>query len=181
MGSRASCTAIVLVTLTALTAPTASSTEPITAANWRRHPAIVEVRAIYREVQQAKAAGALRKEVRTFGYCRAYEDGDRSLYLDAAGAARSYHLVRGSDDSAVETTSYYDRDKTLRFVFATAAAVNGTAYQYRIYLSKSGERVWQERRLLKGPGYSFPAQLSDDWLVRDPKQAFSAAHPCESP
>src|SRR5262245_37024363 len=114
MRSKASYAAIMLVTLTA---PPASGTEPITAANWRHHPAIVEIRAIYRKVQHAKAAGALRKEVRTFGYCR-YQDGERCLYLDAVGAARSYHVGRGSDDSAVETTSYYDWDETLRFVFA---------------------------------------------------------------
>ena len=173
-------TLALLLTLTALAATAASSAEPpITAANWRRHPAILEIEAIYREIRQAEMSTRLRKEERTFNYCRAYEDSDRTLYLDTGGTARSYHVGRGSDDSAIQTTTYYDRDGALRLVLAKAAAVNGTAYAYRIYVSKSGARLWQERRRLHGPGYSFPVQLPDNWLVRDPTQAFRAAHPCE--
>jgi hypothetical protein len=56
--------------------------------------------------------------------------------------------------------------------------VNGTAIEYRVYLSKDGHRLWEERRHLKGPGYAFPAELPDDWLVRHPAQAFHAGHPC---
>jgi hypothetical protein len=169
-----------IVALAGMAATTAvAGAEPITAANWQRHPAIVEIRAIYQEISQAEKAGHLRKEERTYSYCRAYEDSERVLYLDARGAVRSYHVDRGSDDSAVRTAYYYDRDGALRFVFARAGAVNGTHYEYLIYLSKSGERLWQEWRHLEGPGYTFPAELPDDWLVKDPKQAFEAAHPCE--
>lgn len=173
--------AVLLVALAAMAVATAFGAEPITAANWRRHPAIVEIRAIYQEIRQAETAGRLRKQERSFEYCHAYQDGERTLYVDAGGAVRSYHVGGGSDDSAIQTAFYYDRDGALRFVFATAGAVNGTVLEYRIYLSKAGERLWQERRDLKGPGYTFPNELPDDWLVRDPKQAFDAAHPCESP
>jgi hypothetical protein len=162
-------------------APPAATAEPITAANWQRHPAIAEIRAIYRDIRQAETAGRLRKEERSFGYCRAYEDSERALYRDAGGAVRSYHVGRGSDDSAVQVAYYYDGHGALRFVFAKAGAVNDSSYEYRIYLARSGERLWQERRHLKGPGYSFPSELPDDWLVRDPRQAFEAAHPCEKP
>jgi hypothetical protein len=73
---------------------------------------------------------------------------------------------------------YYDAAGALRFVLATAGAVNGTVAQYRIYLSKAGRRLWQERRDLKGPGYGFPSRLPDDWLIDKPAQAFHAAPPC---
>jgi hypothetical protein len=66
----------------------------------------------------------------------------------------------------------------LRFVLVKAGAVNGTACEYRVYLSKAGARPWEERRHLKGPGYTFPSQWPDDWLVRDPMQAFRAQAPC---
>jgi hypothetical protein len=164
--------------LAVLAAPAASGAEPITTANWPRHPEIVGIRAIYREVRQALLAGRLRTEERTFGYCRAYEDTERTLYRDGNGIARGYRAGRGSDDSAAQAAYYYDRAGTLRFVLVQAGAVNGTAIEYRIYLSKVGERLWEERRNLKGPGYSFPAELPDDWLIRDPVQAFDAAHPC---
>ena len=91
---------------------------------------------------------------------------------------RSYHVVRGSDNSAVQVAYYYDAAGALRFVLATAGAVNGTAIEYRIYLSQAGKRLWQARRKLKGPGYTFPAELPDDWLVEKPMQAFHAKDPC---
>jgi hypothetical protein len=100
------CGRICAFLLTMLVAPQVAGAEPVTAANWRRHPAIVEIRAIYRETRQAETAGRLRKEQRTFEYCRAYADGDRTLYLSRTGAVRSYHVVRGSHDSAVQAAYY---------------------------------------------------------------------------
>jgi hypothetical protein len=79
-------------------------------------------------------------------------DTERTLYLDPDGAVRSYHTGGGSDDSAIQGTYYYDRHGRLRFVFATAGAVNGTVIEYRIYLSKSGARLWEERRDSEGAG-----------------------------
>jgi hypothetical protein len=170
---------VVLVPLLATTAaPLAAGSEPVTASNWRRHPAIAEIRAIYQETRQAGAAGRLQKEQRTIGYCLPYEDAERTLYLGANGAVRSYHRGAGSEDSAVQAAYYYDRDGALRFVLVKAGAVNGTAYEYRIYLSKAGKRLWEERRHLKGPGYTFPGQWPEDWLVWDPMQAFHAKAPC---
>jgi hypothetical protein len=138
----------------------------------------VEIRAIYREVRQAVAAGRLRREEQAFAYCRAYEDTERTLYRDGNGTVRSYHAGRGSEDSAARAAYYYDRAGILRFVLVKAGAVNGTAIEYRVYLSNAGQRLWEERRDLKGPGYTFPVQLPDDWLVKDPVRAFHAAHPC---
>jgi len=169
---------VACLTMLALAPPLASGAEPVAAGSWERHPAIREIRAIYRETQRAKATGRLRKEQRTFAYCRAYEDGERTLYLSRTGVVRSYRVGRGSDDSAVQVAYYYNAAGALRFVLATAGAVNGTVIEYRIYLSQAGKRLWQERRDLKGPGYTFPAELPDDWLVDKPMQAFHAKDPC---
>jgi hypothetical protein len=158
--------------------PSWLAAEPITAANWQRHAAIVEIRAIYRETRQAETAGRLRKLRREFEGCLSYEDTDRTLHLDKDGNVRSYHVGKGSEDSVAQTTYYYDRDGALRFIFVKAGAVNGTEVEYRIYLSKAGARLWQEQRLLKGPGYTFPPELPDEWLVGDPRQAFEAKSPC---
>ena len=56
--------------------------------------------------------------------------------------------------------------------------MNGSALEYRIYLSGAGKRLWEERRIRKGPGYSFPVQLPDNWLIREPVQAFHAQPAC---
>jgi hypothetical protein len=52
----------------------------------------------------------------------------------------------------------HDRPGALRFALAQAGAINGTADEHRIYLTKSGERLWQDLRR-KGPGYGFPPEL----------------------
>jgi hypothetical protein len=152
-----------------------ASAEPITAANWRKHPAIVEIRAIYQETRQAEVAGRLRKEQRTLGDCQHTE---RALYLNAGGSIRSYHVGGGSEDSAVQIAYYYDRDGALRFAFMQAGAANGTSIEYRVYLSKAGERLWQEQRDLKGPGWTFLDRQSDDWLIKDPKRDFESESEC---
>jgi hypothetical protein len=147
------------VCLALLAAPLAAGAEPITAGNWQRHPAVVEVRKVYQETRQAETEGKLRREQRRFEYCRAYEDGERTLYLDAGGGIRSYHVDGGSDDSAAQRAYYYDGGGALRFVLVKAGAVNGTSLEYRVYLSKAGERLWEERRELAGPGYALRQRL----------------------
>jgi hypothetical protein len=123
------------------TAPPAAGAEPITGANWQRHSAIAEIRAIYREVVKAESTGALRRERRAFMFCLSYEDDERTLHRDAGGAVRKYSLSRGSEDSAAQATYYYDHQGALRFVFAAAGAANGTRCEYRIYLDRSGKRL----------------------------------------
>ena len=164
--------------VTAVAAPLAPGAQPVTSANWSRHPAIAEVRAIYREIAAAEAAGRLRKQQRKFEFCQPYEDTGRTLHLDARGAVRSYRFAGGSEDSTAERALYYDRDGHLRFVLIRAGAVNGTSLELRIYLSKTGERLWENRDLLKGPGYTFPNPWPQSDLVGHPRQAFDAASPC---
>jgi hypothetical protein len=172
------CTRLFTAALAVLATPLCATADPITAAGWQRHPAVLEIRAIYRETQRAEAAGGLKKEQRFFAYCRPYEDGERILYRDRAGTVRSYHRGAGSDDSAMQAAYDYDRQGRLRFVFAAAGAANGTVAEYRVYLSRDGGRQWQERRDLKGPGYAFPAELPDQWLIKDPAEALRAENAC---
>jgi len=161
--------------LALLAPPLGASAETITAANWRKHPVIVEIRAIYQGTRQAEVAGRLRKEQRALGDCQHTQ---RALYLNAGGSIRSYHVGGGSEDSAVQIAYYYDRDRALRFAFMQAGAANGTSIEYRVYLSKAGERLWQEQRYLKGPGWTFLDRQSDDWLIKDPKRDFESESEC---
>jgi hypothetical protein len=59
-----------------------------------------------------------------------------------------------------------------------AGAVNGASLEYRVYLSKAGERRWEERKELAGPGYAFPNRLPDAWLVKEPRRAFHSGNSC---
>jgi hypothetical protein len=167
-----------------LDTPSALGAQPITRSNWQHHPAIAEIRAIYREIKQAEGARRLRKLQRQWAdNCEAqpYEDTERVLYLEAGGAVRSYHFSGGSEDSVARRALYYDRDGRLRFVLIKAGAVNGTRLEHRIYLSKDGKRLWEMQTRLEGPGYTFPShQWWEEDLVWSPKQAFDAKTQCEA-
>ena len=74
-----------VVSLAAIVMPCPLGAQPITESNWQKHPAIVEIRAIYQEIRQAQAAGRLHKVERQWAAadnCEAqpYEDGERVLY-----------------------------------------------------------------------------------------------------
>jgi len=154
--------------------PAAQGAEPVSASNWRRHPDIADIRAIYREIKRAEAAGRLRALRRAFGEdCGLHEE--RILYLDAYGAVRSYYWAGESSDSGSEYAYYFDVDGRLRFVFMKAEAPwVGTKLERRIYLSKDGKRLWDEKKL-KGPGYTFPEAV----LVNNPEQEFQEECSCQ--
>jgi hypothetical protein len=172
------------VSLAILAMPCPLGAQPITESNWQKHPAVVEIRAIYQEIRQAEAVGRLHKLERQWAdNCEAqpYEDAERVLYLDAKGVIRSYHFSGGSEDSAVSRALYYDRDGTLRFVLIKAGAANGTSLEHRIYLSKDGKRLWEKQTRLKGPGYTFPSrEWPEQDLIWNPQLAFDERARCES-
>jgi hypothetical protein len=155
-------------------APSAWSVEPVTAQNWRRHPAVLEVKAIYHEVRQAVAAGRLRQLRWVFGGCQLHEE--RVLNRERGYAIRSYHWIGSSEDSWSQFAYYYDRGGRLRFVLMKAGAANGTRLERRIYLSKGGKQLW-EAETRTGPGWTFP----ETGLVHDPEQDFRRDSPCSGP
>jgi hypothetical protein len=158
-----------------LAAPRPLAAESMAAANWHRHPQIVEIRAIYRQIKRAEIRGQLSKQQKTFRDCSLFQ---RVLHHDAGGVVRLYKVAAASEHYGIRYAYYYDRNGRLRFVFIDIATDNGTQIEYRVYLSEAGERLWEERRHLKGPGWSFPDKLPDDWLVRDPRRAFDAKSAC---
>lgn len=152
--------------------------EPITANNWFNHPDIVTIRGIFNSIQNAKQAGQLNKKSRIFEYCQPHADGERHLYSNPKGIVQLYTFAGGSDDSAVQTDLYYDTKSRLRFAFVRASAVNNTTYEYRIYFSSRGKKIWEERKQLSGEGYTFPEHWPLNQLPQKPVKAFNADHPC---
>jgi YD repeat-containing protein len=156
--------------LIVLGTPAAQGAEPVSASNWRRHPDIAEIRAIYREIKRAETAGRLRNLRRDCG-----SHDKRTLYLDARGAVRSYYFAGASDDSGSQHAYYYDGSGRLRFVFMKAEAPwVGSKFERRIYLSKDGKRLWDEKKH-KGLGYTFPKT----GLVNNPEQDFHEECSCQ--
>jgi hypothetical protein len=154
--------------------------EGITEKNWVNHPEIVEVRSLYQTFKESKDAGNLKKKERKFDNtsCEPYEDDVRILYTDRNGKPRIYYYAGGSDDSMVRRELYYDENGKLRFAFIIAGAYNGTKLEHRVYFSKAGKKIWENQKLLEGPGYTFPSEWPDAELIQNPVQAFSEKHPC---
>ena len=140
---------------------------PITTQNWRNHPQIQAVRMVYQEVQASLPK--LSPQVRETEFCK------RTLYSDSQGVVWLYRVEGGSDDSVQTRSYYYDPQGKLRFLLVQAGAVNGTSLEVRRYWDAAGKKLWEEHRLLKGPGYPFGAIPS----ILLPKLAFEAPYPCE--
>lgn len=151
----------------------------ITKANWNQHPKIRSVRTIVAAVDAGVARKTLKVSSRKFEYCEPYEDTLRRKAVDARGLVRMYEKQGGSDDSSLTTKHYYDEAGRLRFVFIIGGAVNGSQLEQRIYFDQDGQRIWEEHKYVKGPGYTFPEVWPDDQLqLKDPAGAYAAKSPC---
>jgi hypothetical protein len=62
----------------------------------------------------------------------------------------------------------------LRFLFVKGGAVNDSAVELRIYFDEEGKRLWEDRKLVKGPGYTFINPWPDELIARDAEKAFRA-------
>lgn len=154
---------------------------PVTERSWREHPSVKEIRAIVQEVQELENSGKLTTAERS-GHesCENY-DGDmyRTIRRDTSGKARKLTLDAGSEDSAVTVDAYYDTQTKLRFIFVKAAAVNDTVYEYRLYFSPDGKKLWEDQKLVSGPGYTFPTPWPEDLIPRDPEARFASSMKCD--
>ncbi len=146
--------------------------------NWTSHPRIKEIRKTYEETEKLISAGKLKGAKREFEYCEPYIDTEREIFINKKGRVLKYVISKGSDDSAVTESFYFDENGQLRFVYAECGAVNDTHLEVRIYLDEKGKRLWENRKLVSGPGYTFPNPWPDEELVFDPKKAFESHNKC---
>lgn len=154
-----------------------SSETPITKDNWQSHPAIIEIRAMYQRLQDDRNTGRLKVEARKFDNCFDDEE-ERKLYTDNAGTPRIYSFSEGSDHWAMEIEVYYDEAGVRRFAFVEIGAVNGTSRDLRFYFSKTGDKIWENDKLLEGEGYAgIPDPIK--FIPRNARKAFITKNPCE--
>lgn len=160
--------------------------EKITAANWPRHPKILQVRAIVNSIDAGIKKGSFKISKREFEYCESYEDTMRKMAVDSRGVVRRYENEAGSDDSMLTWRHYYDQLGHLRFVFISGGAANGAQLEHRIYFDESGKRLWEEHKYVKGPGYTWPEVWPEEQNDEarpiqkfEPAKAFAAKSLCE--
>ncbi|MBD0326633.1 MAG: hypothetical protein ICV68_09385, partial [Pyrinomonadaceae bacterium] len=125
--------------------PSSSQEQEVTKANWQQHPKIKAVRSVVQTVKTGLSRKSFKVRTREFEYCEPYEDGLRTLAIDANGRVRYYEKQAGSDDSALKWEHYYDESGRLRFVFITGGAANGSTLEHRIYFDEMGKRIWEEQ------------------------------------
>jgi len=127
--------------------------EPINDQNWRNHPEIRKIRALYDEVNAAEKAGKFKKESRKCVLYGGSFEIDGVLYKDRKGTVRKYVVDAGSEDSVGNAEYYYDTKGTPRFTFRTHGAYNGTKKWDRIYFDEKGVHLYTNHRQ-EGPGYA---------------------------
>ncbi|WP_337867308.1 hypothetical protein [Meiothermus sp.] len=150
-------------------------TKPITPSNWRNHPQIVEIRAVYQQVLALVQTGR-RYKAKTFAYCPSLDLVCR-LYTDGRGVARRYAVSGGGEDSSYSFDHIYDSQGRLRFVLVIGSAVDKSFLELRYYLGVDGTVLWVDRRQ-GGPGYTWIVNPLA-FFARQPQQAFAAPDPCK--
>jgi hypothetical protein len=165
--------------LPAKTAAKSKATGKITNKNWYNHPDIIAVRKIFEAAQKQEKSA--KTKTREFDEDCAFYEGDlrRSITIDDKAHPLIYVRERGSDDSAVKLTHYYDQDNRLRFVMITGGAANGSKLEHRIYFNEKGERIFEKHQYVKGPGYTFPEVWpASELIMTEPQKAFEQAQKC---
>jgi antitoxin component YwqK of YwqJK toxin-antitoxin module len=143
--------------------------DSINEKNWMTHPQIVKIRGIVQEIDASIDKNRFDVKTKQYDLNESPDDDHlRTVYFDSKQIIRKYIRETGSDDSSVTLTHYYDSGKVLRFLYIKAGAVNGTSVEYRIYFDESGKKIWEIKKQLKGPGYTFPSVWPDDQILFDP-------------
>lgn len=133
--------------------------EQINDKNWKHHPTVGAIRALFNEINEAQKSGKLKKEAKK---CELYEGSvliDGELYTGANSVVRKYVIDGGSEDSRARAEYYYNERGVPRFTYRFRGAFNGTQVEERIYFDENGKELYTNRTE-KGPGYN-PSKLAD--------------------
>jgi hypothetical protein len=148
--------------------------------NWMNHPEIASIRHMCEKIENQIKADRLSVKKNKFEYCAPHEDTKRIIYFNSRGAVYKYIKAGGSEDSARKASFYYDGEGKLKFAFITGGAVNGTRFERRIYFNDRGRRIWENHRIVKGPGYTYPGVWPESDTEHDPGQGFNSAPKCKN-
>lgn len=121
--------------------------QAITEKNWINHPEIRAIREIYNTVNSLKLTKQTKNCEDEFSAVTA------TIYRDAHGSVRKYHVSGGTGDMAVNTEHYYSANGINRFTFITLKTANGTHAETRLYFDENNYLIYRDYRLLEGPGY----------------------------
>jgi hypothetical protein len=160
-------------------APAADAMREAAPVAGRRDLRLRAIRQRVDAVERDRRQGRLTESIRAFERCAPGADAERRLYRDGEGRAAKYVRETGGDDAALIFEQTYDLQGRLRYVFIHGGATNGTVVEHRIYLDESGQRLLEEQRIRRGPGYPFPSVWPEqDLTASQPEADFGAAARC---
>lgn len=143
----------------AMQAAAVNDSEKINDKNWKHHPTVEKIRALFNAINKAQKSGKLKKEEKK---CELYNGSvliSGELYIGANSVVRKYVIDGGSEDSRARAEYYYSEKGVPRFTFRFRGAFNGTQVEERIYFDENGKELYINRAE-KGPGYN-PSDLAD--------------------
>ena len=139
--------------------------------SWMHRDDVVEVRNIYKHINQDIKEANLLHESKSFPQDCSLERID--IWTDGLGNVRKYAAQAGTEDSAMRKEAYYDK-QTVRFIFITYGNIHGAKQEYRIYYGPKQQLIYFDVRNL---GIDYSTYTLKDLVTRDllvPRQAFEA-------
>lgn len=153
----------------------------VTIEDWKSHPDVKEVRAIYDEIKYSIKEHNFKIKTRNFNIesplCATYPVKSESLAIDSENRVRLYQVEQIiSHREPLTIERYYDANGTLRFVFVDKLFAN-----IRIYLNSAGNVVWAVEQ--SDNELAVYDASSEDWEMKPnngmkAKEAFQAQQPC---
>jgi hypothetical protein len=158
-----------LLTTTALGAEKTGLPQ-ITEKNWDRHPLVVEIRNIYKEIKAALDKKQLTYQEKDFTKlprsCRGtYPLEKLALAADPKGNVRLYITARRiSHGDLLTIERYYDGKGMLRFVYMKNSSDEYATIENRVYLNEKGRVFWDVKT---EAGKTAFGEITDDdeWIV----------------
>jgi hypothetical protein len=166
-----------LLILLAASAPSKKS-GAINDKNWQSSPKVVAARKVGDQVMAAAKAGELTHDDRQWQDCTE-DDAERHLFRDKSGTVRLFQRAQEDEHATSQWQYFYDPKGTLRFVFLTGAAKDGTKLDARFFFDESGKKIW-ENQLTTGGQYQW-TWADREAAITDPAAAYAKKSICLDP
>jgi len=154
---------IIIILFFVCMATSTTGASDINKDNWMSHPKIKKIRKLYKSIVEKSNNGDFKTQ---HIECELHNGNviiEATIFRGKNNVVRKYVLDGGTGDSTAYGEYYYTEKSQLRFTFLRRKAVNGTHLERRIYFDDQNKILYEDYRLLEGPGYfrGFPKQILD--------------------
>ncbi len=130
-----------------------ASASNINKDNWMTHPEIQKIRKLCKNLWEKSNNGVFKSQHKV---C-VLHDGSvimkATIFRGKNNVVRKYVLNGGTGDSTAYGEYYYTNKGQLKFSFLRCKASNGSHSERRVYFNDENNIIYEDYRLLEGPGY----------------------------